>query len=121
MAFLLNTIYFSSPGTAKHNANNCLHHSGHTSFPHGVHESLVVECSLMRVLLYGCHHIFTSAFTSWLTGAFDLDISLPPLNTDCLNLCRPNRSIIRTTHLLLRTVSFALEEKGYEICLCSNE
>ena len=78
MAFLLNTIYFSSPGTTKHNANNVLYLSGDTSSPHGVHESLVVEYSLMRVLLYGCYQnniIFTSvfsAFTSWLTGAFDL-------------------------------------------------
>ena len=45
MAFLLNTIYISSPGTTKHNANNVLYPSGHTTFPHGVHESLVVDCT----------------------------------------------------------------------------
>ena len=37
MAFLLNKIYFSSPGTTKHNANKyCSYLSRHTSFPHGV-------------------------------------------------------------------------------------
>ena len=32
-----------------YNANNVLYLSGHTSFPHDIHESLVVEFSLMRV------------------------------------------------------------------------
>ena len=48
---LLNTIYFLNLGTIEHNPNNCLSLSGYTSFLHGVHASLVVECSLMRVLL----------------------------------------------------------------------
>ena len=38
MAFLFNTIYFSSLG------EQC-HLSGHILFPHGVRESLVVEFS----------------------------------------------------------------------------
>ena len=45
-------MYISSHGTTKYNANNVLYLSGHTSFPHDIHESLVVECTLMRVLLY---------------------------------------------------------------------
>ena len=70
MAFLLNTIYISSPWPTKHNTNNVLYLSGHPSFPHGVHESLVVAyfdaSTALRLPL------FTSAFTSWLTGAFDV-------------------------------------------------
>ena len=45
----------SSPGPIKYNADNVLYLSDHNSFPHSVHESLVVECSLMEVLLYGYH------------------------------------------------------------------
>ena len=92
MAFLLNTIYISSPGPTKHNANNVLYLSGHTSFPHGVHESLVVECSLMRVLRLR-FPLFTSAFTSWLIGAFELIFMKDPVWR------REGESVIQLTHV----------------------
>ena len=78
--FLLNTIYISSHGTTKYNANNVLCLSGHTSFPHDIHESLVVECSLIRVLLYGPgrgrgHSGFQ--VTGMIEGFFSLKFSIP--------------------------------------------
>ena len=54
--FLVEYNLYFSHGTTKYNANNVLYLSGHTSFPHDIHESLVVACSLMRVLLYGYHY-----------------------------------------------------------------
>ena len=58
-------------GPTKQNANNVLYVSGHTLFSHGVHEPLVVECSLMRVLLYPYRYSLPHS-RSWLTGAFTL-------------------------------------------------
>lgn len=51
MGFFLNTIYVSIPWPTK---QNVLYLAGHTSFPHGAHESLYcLYRSLMRVPRYG--------------------------------------------------------------------